>query len=39
MTGKKLIVLYDGAPGDVEATKQALADARRKGIKVIGIYF
>ena len=39
MTGKMLIVLSDEAPGDVEATKQVLADVRRKGIKVIGIYF
>lgn len=36
---KMLIVLSDGAPGDVEATKRAIADARKKGIKVIGIYF
>ena len=28
---KMLIVLSDGAPGDVEATKQAIADARKKG--------
>ena len=39
MTGKMFIVLSDEALGDIEATKQALADARRKGIKVIGIYF
>ncbi|MBR4456887.1 MAG: hypothetical protein IKS32_11825 [Solobacterium sp.] len=36
---KMLIVLSDGAPGDVEATKQAISNARKKGIKVIGIYF
>ena len=34
-----LVVLSDGAPGNVEATKQAIADARKQGIKVVGIYF
>ncbi len=36
---KMLVVLSDGAPGNVEATKQAIADARKQGIKVVGIYF
>lgn len=36
---KMLVVLSDGAPGDTRATKEAIADARKKGIKVVGIYF
>ena len=36
---KMLIVLSDGAPGDIHATRQAIEDAREMGIKVIGIYF
>jgi nitric oxide reductase activation protein len=34
-----LIVLSDGAPADSEATRKAIADARKKGITVFGIYF
>ena len=36
---KILIVLSDGTPGDCDATKDAIADARKKGISVAGIYF
>jgi cobalamin biosynthesis protein CobT len=36
---KILIVLSDGTPGDCEATKKAIADARQKGVKLAGIYF
>lgn len=36
---KLLIVLSDGAPASVENTKIAIADTRKKGINVFGIYF
>ena len=36
---KLLIVLSDGAPADSEATRIAIANARKKGITVFGIYF
>lgn len=36
---KLLIVLSDGAPSDTEATHDRIADARKTGIKVSGIYF
>ena len=36
---KLLIVLSDGAPADINATKQAIENTRKKGIKVYGIYF
>lgn len=36
---KLLIVLSDGAPGNVEATRRAIEETRRKGIDVFGIYF
>ena len=36
---KLLIVLSDGAPASVEDTKIAIADTRKKGINVFGIYF
>lgn len=36
---KLLIVLSDGAPADSEATRKAIANARKKGITVFGIYF
>ena len=36
---KLLIVLSDGAPSDVEATKRAIENTRKKGISVFGIYF
>ena len=39
MTATILTVLSDGAPGDVDTTKQAIVDSRKKGIKVIVIYF
>lgn len=34
-----LIVLSDGTPSDVEDTKAAIDEARKRGIKVAGIYF
>lgn len=34
-----LIVLSDGTPGDVEDTRAAIDEARKRGIKVAGIYF
>ena len=36
---KMLIVLSDGEPGDTELCKRAIADARKAGIEVHGIYF
>ena len=36
---KLLFVLSDGAPADPEATRKAIAAARKKGITVFGIYF
>lgn len=36
---KMLIVLSDGAPSDTKATRSAIREARKKGIKVSGIYF
>lgn len=36
---KLLLVLSDGAPADKAATRQAIVDARKKGIHVVGIYF
>lgn len=39
---RMLVVLSDGAPGDneeIEATRKAIEAARKKGIKVVGIYF
>lgn len=34
-----LIVLSDGTPSDVEDTRKAIDEARKRGIKVAGIYF
>lgn len=34
-----LIVLSDGTPSDVEDTKAAIDEARKRGVKVAGIYF
>lgn len=34
-----LIVLSDGTPSDVEDTRTAIDEARKRGIKVAGIYF
>lgn len=36
---KMLIVLSDGAPSNTEHVRQAVEDARKKGIKVSSIYF
>jgi nitric oxide reductase activation protein len=36
---KLLIVLSDGAPADTTATRIAIENTRKKGIKVFGIYF
>ena len=36
---KLLIVLSDGAPSSVEQTRVAIAETRKKGINVYGIYF
>jgi len=36
---KLLIVLSDGAPSDVRATRRAIEETRKKGIDVFGIYF
>ena len=36
---KLMIVLSDGAPADSEATRKAIANARKKGITVFGVYF
>ena len=36
---KMLIVLSDGAPGDIELTKRAIEETRKKGISVFGVYF
>ncbi|MBR3354557.1 MAG: hypothetical protein IKG47_04235 [Oscillospiraceae bacterium] len=36
---KLLVVLSDGAPSNVEATRIAIQNARDSGIQVIGIYF
>ena len=36
---KLMIVLSDGAPSSASATKRAIDETRKKGIKVCGIYF
>ena len=36
---KLLIVLSDGMPDDMADTKKAIAEARKKGVAVFGIYF
>lgn len=36
---KMLVILSDGAPGNTEAVKIAVDDARKAGIKVASIYF
>ena len=36
---KLLIVLSDGAPGDTDLVKSSVSAARKKGVKVCGIYF
>lgn len=36
---KLLIVLSDGAPGDTGLVKSSVSAARKKGVKVCGIYF
>ena len=36
---KLVIVLTDGEPNDVGATKRAIQDARRRHVSVFGIYF
>lgn len=36
---KLIIVLTDGEPNDVEATRRAIEDSRKKGVHIFGIYF
>ena len=36
---KLLVYMSDGAPSDINATRQAVMAARSKGIKVVGLYF
>lgn len=36
---KLLLVLSDGAPGNTNYCREAIAHARKQGIQVVGIYF